>query len=237
MLVVLCVVALSINFTREQWRERAEQSRQARQLESEKQIAAQKAAQEQEQIQKENTAAAQQAAADAAAAHARYMVRYEDSGFVRKSGVETIALVAATENGTWNSAIGQALARRFQNHRVEMLPSFFKAEFISDGLFDQAFNGISDLSQKLELGKFLDGVVLAREQVSYSTNPSLDNVLTANMTLVVALLPVSTSVQSQTWTFTANGSGFSRKEARTQAEDRIVNQILKDAYLTLNTTP
>jgi hypothetical protein len=77
-----------------------------------------------------------------------------------------------------------------------------------DSLFNNVFNGSSDLFNKLELAKSLDAVLLARQNVQYETNNDLDNVITANMTLEISALPVAGQIQSQSWTFTANGTGF-----------------------------
>jgi hypothetical protein len=246
LLVVLLVIAVSINLTREGWRQRAAQRQEQHQQEIASQIAAQKVAQEQAQLQKqreveaqqaaeEAEAARQKAAEEAAAEHAQYLARYLNSGFVKQSGVETIAVVAASENGKFNSAVSDALASRFKSKAVETLPSFFKLEFISDGLFNDAFNGIAALSQKLELGKFLDGLLLAREEVTYSPNSSsLDNVITATMQVEIELVPVSSSLQDERWTFTATGAGFKNEEARALAEERIIKQISTDTKMSLN---
>jgi hypothetical protein len=194
----------------------------------------QEQAQQQQELKKQQEADAVQAEKNAEAEHARYLARYLDSGFVRKSDVKTIAIIAASEDGKWDSDVGDALAGHLKASGVEMLPSFFKAEFISDGLFNDAFGGLDDLSQKLELGKFIDGVVLAREQVSYSQNPSLENVTSADMRLEISVMPVSASVQNQTWTLTATGTGFKNEDARAMAEERLIKQIATDANVKLN---
>lgn len=244
LLVVLLVIAVSINLTREGWRQRAAQRQAQHQQEIANQIAAQKAAQEQAQLQKQREADAQQAAEEAEAArqkaaeeaaaeHAQYLARYLNSGFVKKSGLETIAVVVASEDGTWNSAVNAALIKRFKNEPVQIVSSFFKPAFVSDGLFAEAFSDSNDLFNKLELSKSLDGLLLARENVGYATNSSLENVITATMQLDIETLPIGSQLQNQTWTFSANGSGFHKADARAQAEERVIKQILTDTNMTL----
>ncbi|MEI9961037.1 MAG: FlgO family outer membrane protein [Limisphaerales bacterium] len=85
--------------------------------------------------------------------------------------------MVASESGTANSAVNDALLSRFKSADAQIVPSFFKPAFVSDGLFDTAFAGSSDLFDKLELSKSLDGLLLAREKVQYAANPSLENVI------------------------------------------------------------
>jgi hypothetical protein len=180
-------------------------------------------AQEQEQAnlqaqQQQREAAARTAAQDAAAAHARYLAQYTDTSFTRKPGTKTIAVVAASENAIWNNAVNAALVSRFKNEPVQLVSLFFKPAFVSDGLFNDAFADSNDLFNRLELPKSLDGLLLAREKVRYSSNPSLQNVLTASMELDVIKLPIGSQAEKQTWTFTAAGAGFTQADARAQAE-------------------
>lgn len=219
-IVVLIAVVACIYFTREQWWS----------------IVAQRQQQQQPEIQAQ--IAASRAAADAIVEHANYMWRYLDSNYARTPGMKTIAVVAMSDDGTWNSAVGTALADRFKSKSVETLPSFFKMEFVSDGLFNHAIIGVSDLSKKLELGKFVDGLLLAREKVSYSTNPpALESLITANMQLEVVMLAVTTNGQNQRWTFTAKGTDFKEYDARTMAENRIIKQITDDTKISLGNIP
>jgi hypothetical protein len=203
------------------------------------QMVAARNAQEQEQAnvhaqQEQREAAAQKAAQDAAEAHARFVAQYSDTDFVRKTGVKTIAVVAASENGTWNNALNSALVSRFKNEPVHLASSFFKPAFVSDGLFNDAFAGSNELFNRLELQKSLDELLLAREKVQYSSDPSLDNVLTASMQLDIETLPIGSQAGSQTWTFTASGAGFKQADARQQAEERLIKQILADTNMALH---
>jgi hypothetical protein len=191
---------------------------------------------EQEQRAKEAAAAqaAEQAAQQAAAEHARFMAMYVDAGFARMAGTKTIAIVVASENGTRNKDVCAALINRFKKEPVQLVSSFFKPAFVSDGLFNDAFANSNDLFNRLELQKFLDGLLLAREKVQYSSNPSLQNVITASMELDVKTLPIGSQADKQTWTFTAAGAGFTQADARAQAEERLIKQITNDTKMTLN---
>ena len=150
------------------------------------------------------------------------------------AGIEPFR-VAASDDGTWNGSVSAALVNHFKGEPIHLISSFFKPAFVSDGLINDVFADSSDLFDRLELSKSLDGVLLAREQVQYSTTPSLDNLISANIELDIATLPIgSNGVQNRTWTLTAAGSGFTRPEAHKMAEDRIVKQILNDTNMTLN---
>jgi hypothetical protein len=170
---------------------------------------------------------------EAAAEHAQYLARYVNTGFSRKPGSETIAVAVASENGTMNRAISAALESRFQQEHARILFPFFKSEFVSDGLFQEAFNGSGEILNKLELTKSLDGVVLAQQNVQYAQNSALENVITATMQLKVAVVPVSGQGGGKTWTFTAYGPGFTKEVARQSAEERLIKQIAADTKMSL----
>ena len=188
---------------------------------------------EKQQRAAENEAAARQAAQDAAASRAQYLARYVNGGFSRIPGSETIAVAVASEGGTLNHAVTVALVSRLQRERTRILNPFFKPEFVSDGLFSEAFSGSGSIFNKLELANSLDGIVLAQQDVQYSSNPSLENVITATMQLKVAVMPVSSPNDVRTWIFTAYGPGFTKEVARKAAEERIIKQIVADTNMSL----
>jgi len=182
----------------------------------------------------EAAAASQRAIQEAAAKHAQFLARYLNPGFARKPGMEMVAIVVASEDGRLNRTVSAALTDHFKSQNAEILSSFFTPEFVSDGLFNTVIGGSGDLSRQLELANTLDSLLLARQQVQYSTNPDLLNVITANMQLEVALMPIAGNAQGQSWTFTANGAGFNRAAARQLAEERLIRQIAKDTKMSLN---
>jgi hypothetical protein len=181
----------------------------------------------------ENEATAQKAVQDAAAAHAQYLARYVNTGFSRSPGSETVAVAAASEDGTLNRGVTTALESWFQRESVWILSPFFKPEFVSDGLFNDAFNGSGVILNKLELAKFLDRVVLAQQNVRYTQNTALENVITATMQLKVVVVPVSGQGGGETWTLTAYGPGFTKEVARQAAEERLIKQIAADTNMSL----
>ena len=71
-------------------------------------------------------------------------------------------------------------------------------------------------------------LVLLRETVRYVNTPSLNNLVTANMQLDIVATSIATPGQNQSWTFTANGPGFTQDAARQAAEERIIKQIAAD---------
>ena len=191
---------------------------------------------EQRQLEAQRVAAAQQAAADAATAHANFLARYLSPGFSRLQGAKTIATVASSENGAINQTVSIALAKHLKTVNTQTVSSFFTPTFVSDGLLTEAFNGSPDVFTKLEIAHSLDAVVLARQSVQYAKNPSLDNVITATMTLEVMLSPLAIGSQVQTWTLEAYGAGFDNNAARALAEERIVKQISKETNILFSVT-
>jgi hypothetical protein len=187
----------------------------------------------QEQRKQEDEAAAQKAIQKTAEQHAQYVARYVYPGFTRKPGNKTFAVAVASENETLDSAVTAALISRFKNEPVEIVPSFFKAAFVSDGLFQVAFNGSGGPFEKLDLTNSLDAVVFAQQNVQYSQNAGVENVVSATMQMKVVVLPVSRQADSKGWTFTAYGPGFTKEIARQAVEERLIEQIAADTNMSL----
>ncbi len=178
-------------------------------------------------------AAHQKAIDEAAAEHARYLARYLNSGFSRKPGVTAIGVAIESEQGTVNLNIATALTQCFKTSDVQLLNSFFKPEFVADKLVASIFSGETGIFERLELTNSLNGVLIGRQTVTYSTNAALENTITANLRLELMALPIGMTRESQSWNFAANGVGFRPHEARQVAEDRIIEQIKKNTNMVL----
>ena len=161
--------------------------------------------------------------------------QYFDTAFVKPNGFKVIALSIATENGKKERAVQDILVSHFDSGTVKIIPTFFKPAFVEKGQFENAFNDTGDVPSKLELGKYLDGIMLVRHHLEFSqSGADLENVITATIRLDIAVIPIVDAVKSQTRTFTVNGAGFSRPEAQARAEERLIKQIADDTKMSLN---
>jgi hypothetical protein len=198
-----------------------------------------KAAAEETKVQKQreaDEAKAKQAQAEQEAAERfqKFLRQYVNAGFSRKPGRKTLAMATASDRGNFNQAVSREIIRRFGNDGAEIYSSFFTPKFYTDGLFSAAFSGSSQVASDLRLSESVDGLLLALTQVTYSTNASLDNLITANVRLDVRAAPVSGNGQSQSWGFTANGAGFHTTDALLMAEERLIKQISADTKMSLS---
>ncbi len=218
-IVIFTGIALLINST-------LPRSRSAQYVGSQQQMPAVSAQQQQLEMERE-------AAAQKAAEHANFVARYLNTGFSKTPGSKSVALVVATQGGRPDYAVSAALANHFKSGTVTISTSVFKPEFISDHLFATVFNGSTEVLNQLELAKSLDALLLARLTVRYSRDSSLDNLISANLQLAVQVVPVAGNIQSQSWTFTASGAGFSQAEAWSMAEERLIKQITSDTKMSL----
>lgn len=193
---------------------------------------AQAAAEQQRAVEQE--VAVRVAATNAVVEHAQFLARYLDTTFTKKPGVRAVALSVSFSDGRPDRIISDYLIGRFKADNNQILPSFFTGSFISDGLFDSAFDGPADISKKLELGSRIDEMLLARAAIEYTTNGTeLQNVITATVRLDIATLPTSGNETGGSWFFTAVGTGFNPMAARAAAEDRLTKQIGEDKRMSL----
>lgn len=229
--IILAVIALVINSTREYGRREnsgAAFRQQVQQPVPEPTLAAER------QREMEAAAAHKAAQEDAAAKRAQFVARYLNNTSVKQPGVTAVAVVVMSENRKLNNTVATAFARHFDSGSVRTLSSLFTPEFISDGLFESAAGGSSDVVSKLDLANSLDTLLLAKQTVQYSRNPSLENTITANMQLEVTAVSVAVRGRNQTWTFSANGAGFSQTQAREMAEERLMKQISDDTNIVVS---
>jgi hypothetical protein len=216
-IVFFAIIALAINSVQFRELERERVAQQSRQLAAQAQADAQTTIQE------------------TAAAHVQYVAQYVNPGFTKTSGIKSLALVVVNQNGAFDPTIGNALQNHFKSDTVKISTSLLKPNFVSEGLFTNLFDGSTDILKKLDLANSLDAVLLAREDVQFVNNPaSLDNVLTANMTLEIQIVPVSSGIQNTTWKYTATGAGFSQFEAEANAKERLIKHINNDTTLSLS---
>jgi predicted 2-oxoglutarate/Fe(II)-dependent dioxygenase YbiX len=176
----------------------------------------------------------EKAVQEAAARHAQFLAQYLNVSLPQKTGNKTVAIAVASENGTLNRAVADAIADRFKKESIQIISSLFKPAFVADGIFQEILNGSGGPFVRLDLANSLDGVVLARQDVHYAQNPSLQNVISATMQLKVAVVPVSGQSDGKTWTFTAYGPGFTKEVARQTAEERLIKQITNDTNMSLD---
>lgn len=173
----------------------------------------------------------------AAAEHERFLTKYVNTNITKRAGCQMVAVAVASERRDMNHGMGDNLVKRFQTEHVQLTDSFFKPELVTDGLFENTFNGATDLFNRLELAKTLDALLLARQTVRYETNAELNDIVTAAMDLEIVLLPVTGQIGSRSWKFSALGTGFRPGDARKQAEERIVKQIEADTKMSVPQPP
>ena len=235
---VMTVVAIVVYLPRYGREQRQMQAASQQQRMAEYAAAAQANREAATQRAMEIEAAARKAAEDAATQHAEYLARYLNRGFARKPGLKTVAIAAEFQNDEAERPIADALAKHLKNENLALFTSFFKPAFYADGLFSDISAGTMESISKLELTNTLDALLLAQEQVQYSTNGAdVDHVITANARLEVAFLPFDMMRREQTWTFLANGAGFSLMQARSNAEERLLKQIAGDTNMALVSLP
>lgn len=216
---------------REEARRQAETAR----LEGERQAAAKAAAESAELARQEQIRlGAEQARLEkerAEAEKANYLARYLGSVATRKIGAkDVVAVVAVSEDGTPNSPFGNAIVSALKAGSLEATASAFTPEFVADGLFHQAFKDAGTVLKKLELTNSLGTLMLARQLVQYSTNSSLQNIITATMRLELLTVAFADAESGTVLSVAASGVGFKPEDARAQAEERLSSKALSEGH-------
>ena len=106
-------------------------------------------------------------AAERAAQHAAFVSRYINPRTRRDPAVQTIALAIVSENANFNQATATAVAGRCKPERLTFLSDLFTLQFVSDGFFNDAFNGSAKVFHDLDLANYADMLLLGRQTVEY----------------------------------------------------------------------
>jgi len=163
--------------------------------------------------------------------HADYLAKYVVTGTNWEPGANSVIIAVATEDRKANREVNDAIAALLKDAHNQVVLSFFTPAFLADGVYNEAFDGSGEFIEKLGLAQRIDWLLLARQKVVYVDNPSLQNVLTANMELEVLLISSRNKDDKRTWTLKANGAGFKEADARAMAEERLVKELATDPNL------
>lgn len=155
-----------------------------------------------------------------------YKTRYLGNPNTRYS----IAILVANETGQPNAPLGHALGTLLNTNGLTTTASLFTPEFISDGRFKETMAGSKEAFDKLELANFVQAVLLAHQSVQYSTNSTLEGLITATMTFDANTFSTKAFQSLFADSIKVVGAGFNRLEARTMAEERVLKQF-KDGRL------
>jgi chemotaxis protein histidine kinase CheA len=211
----------------------AREEREKVEAERREQLAKEQAA----QAARDAEARAEAARLEAIAEHARYLARYLNTNFARVPQTTTVAVAAGTEEMKANRELVSALVTRFKTDGFQILPTFFRPELVADGLLGNLIAARPDVIAKLELTNHLDALLLGQQHVDYSTNAALENTVTANLRFELTTLPVRNPAEKQSWKFSATGVGFQPQEARAMAEERLLQQLVRDSNMRLPSGP
>jgi hypothetical protein len=117
---------------------------------------------------------------------------------------------------------------------LKTTPSLFKPTFVTDGLFEKAFAGDYDAMRKMSLTNFAPGILLARQTVDYTTNPNLQDTVSAAMGLEISAVSTHEMRAVSSISLRSVGAGFSREEAKSAAEERLLQQLAGGALSKIN---
>ncbi len=170
---------------------------------------------------------------DPAVERAQLRAKYINSEIDRLPNVTLVALLVATDNRRIDKSLTRALSSHFHTEDIQITDSFFNPEFVADGLFNDLFSDSRNVINKLELERSIDGLILGRESVSYTTNTSLENVISAETTLDVMVRGMKAGSQSESWTFRATGAGFTPNAAKAMACERIFKKLNVETNMSL----
>ncbi len=163
--------------------------------------------------------------------HEAYLNRYLLSESLLNQPQSTeVALLVIDETGKENKTTAQYITSRLNEKGFNTSESLFTAEFISDGKFDDIFNGNQQEVTKLNLSKYCDQILLGKSSANFTQNPNLENMLTAEVSTEFRLISTKTGAIESSFTLSGAGVGFSKSDAEKLALERIANRLKSRSF-------
>jgi signal transduction histidine kinase len=153
-----------------------------------------------------------------------YISRYVRNASAGKTNFR-IALLVATEDQQLDQPASKMLEKIFLDQSFLVSSDVFTPAFVSDGLFEKSFSGSKGVLDRLALTNLLDVVVLARQHVVYTTNDSLNGLITASLTIDLSALSTATEEKLSQFSVAAAGPGFKPEQALQMAGSRVFRKI------------
>lgn len=194
--------------------QKANEDKERRRLEESNKVVVAKMEEERNRIQESNDAV--RAQAELAAHRERYITL--NSSFER-------AVLIVDESNKQNTALSSTIADRLSTGGVKTTISLFKPAFVTDGLFKQVFEGQTDIVNRLPIKNGARTLLLGRQTVTYTSNPQLNDTVTATMNLDLNAITTDGLQSVTAQSIQGIGVGFTKDEARISAEERITSHL------------
>lgn len=184
----------------------------------------QEEAERQEKLRREE--AIRRAEKQAAQEREVFLNRYLLSrSFLNKPYSTEVAVMVIDEGSKASQGIDHKIASLLKTRGLNATASLFTGRFVSDGKFENIFNGSASAIRKLELSKHCDHIIFGKSSVNFTQNPDMQNMITARVTIEFRIISAKTGAIENRFTSSEAGVGFSRDTAKDLAIERIVNTL------------
>jgi len=155
-----------------------------------------------------------------------YLNRYLLSrSFLNQPHSNEVAVLVIDKGSKKRQDIAQKIASQLNTKGFSATVSLFSRRFVSDGKFENLFNGSTGEIKKLELSKHCDQIVLGKSSVNFKENPEMQNMITARVTVEFRIISTKTCAIENRFTLTEVGVGFSQVAAKDLAVERILSMF------------
>ena len=138
-----------------------------------------------------------------------------------------IAVLVVDDGGHPNSTSTQLIRSFFQDRGFESTASLFTESFVSDNLFKEVFSGSSGQVRKLELTKYASHILLGKQSTTFSNNPDLQDLVTANVSLELHFVSSESGLIEDSFLSTKTGAGFNKANAEQDALKKVLAELGK----------
>jgi len=150
----------------------------------------------------------------------------------KEPGQKAISIAVAGPLETLDDSFATELAESLASTNATS-HLLFTDSFAKDGVMKQLFNSNSTNITYLNLPSIIDAMLLAYYKTTFSTNASLNNIITATIHLECKAINTSDASLSESISADSAGAGFSNSQAEASAKERLLKTLTSRKWLFL----
>jgi hypothetical protein len=141
-----------------------------------------------------------------------------------------VAVLVAYQNQP-DMALAEAVSRMARRSGFFAVDNLFKAEFISDGLFDKVFNGEQDSINELGLTKRCEYLAFCQMKSTLQLLPDFNNLKVVTGKLKIRLFRTGVGSLLSSQEYEADSKNFDPSTAIPFVQKQLINQLATNSFL------
>ncbi len=145
------------------------------------------------------------------------------SNTANRTDIAVLIISRDKKSGALNrGSLNDRLVESLNDGQTTGISGLFKEGFIENGNYEKVYQGKRSIVKDFGLEKYVDFILLGKEDEEYVQNPDLSDLYSCKMKLEIKILSAESGESLGSNTFQAAGVGIDKEKAAIQARQRVV---------------